>query len=83
MKKIHLSADPANTNEDIGFWWNSGCNSVAAVSIDPTGIRFDGQDFTVIVDNPGRKNESVRVLLNNVLTDSNIVLYSSVKAKAS
>ena len=82
MKKIHLSADPANTDEDAGFWWNSGSNSVAAVSIDSTGIRFDGQDFTVIVDNPGRKNESVRVLLNNVLTSSNIVLYSSVKDKA-
>jgi hypothetical protein len=77
-QQIWLSADPANTDcGDMGFWWNRGCNSIAAVSVDETGLRFDGGDFTVIIDNPGQTNESVKVLVNDV------VVFGSVKAKAS
>lgn len=77
-KSVWLSSDPANTDggSDMGFWWNSGCNSIAAVTVDATGLRFDGGDFTVIVNNPGQSNESVRVLVNDV------VVYGSVKAKS-
>jgi len=78
MKKIHLSADPANTeNTENGFWWNSGVNSVAGISIDSTGVRFDGRDFTVEISNPGCTNESVEVFVNDV------VVFRSVKSKAS
>ena len=65
--KTHLTADPANNDEDMGFWWNRGCDSIAAVSIDNTGLRFDGGDFTVIVDRAGQCDESVRVLVNDVV----------------
>jgi len=77
-KSIWLSSDPANCESgDMGFWWNCGVNSIAAVTVDATGLRFDGGDFTVIVDNPGQSNESVKVLVNDV------VVFGSVKAKAS
>ena len=67
-KNVWLSSDPANTEGgDMGFWWNRGCNSIAAVSVDETGLRFDGSDFTVIIDNPGQTNESVKVLVNDVV----------------
>lgn len=76
MKKITMTSDPANTEGgDNGFWWNSGCSSIAAVTVDPTGLRFDGRDFTVIIDRPGQNNESVKVLVNDV------VIFSSVRSK--
>lgn len=77
-KKIWLSSDPANSDGgEQGFWWNSGVNSIAGLTVDKTGLRFDGRDFTVIVDNPGQNSENVKVLVND------IVVFSSVKAKAS
>lgn len=77
-KKIWLSSDPLNTDGgDNGFWWNSGVNSIAGVTVDPTGLRFDGGDFTVIVDKPGQTGENVKILVNNV------VIFNSVKSKAS
>ena len=54
MKKISLSADHRNNEEDVSFWWNRGCESIAAVAMDSTGLRFDGTDFTVIVDHAGQ-----------------------------
>lgn len=85
MKKV-LTSDPANTEEDMGFWWNVRRNpgkpnesveSVAAVTIDPTGLRFDGRDFTVEIARPGEPNESVEVVVGGV------VVFRSVKSKAS
>lgn len=73
MKKISLSADHRNNEEDVSFWWNRGCESIAAVAMDSTGLRFDGTDFTVIVDHAGQSNERVRVLVND------IVVFSSVR----
>ena len=75
---IWLSSDPANEEggEDHGFWWNKGCNAIAAASVDSTGIRFDGGDFTVIVDNPGQSGESVKIMVGDV------IVYSTAKAKA-
>lgn len=73
--KIHLTADPLNNEEDMGFWWNRGCDSIAAVTVDTTGLRFDGADFTVVVDHPGEKNETVKVLVND------IVVFSSLRSK--
>ena len=86
-KKICLNSDSGNVIMDeitplLGggdkpwqFCWTSGESSIAGASLCPTGLRFDGRGFTVVVDNPGLPSESVKVLVNNV------VIFNSVKEK--